>query len=313
MILLTGYNGSLGSRIAMRLGEGFDTISGNLRFNTSINTYNTIIHCAARVGGIKSNIEEAEHYLLENTQINNNIFSIPTKRFIFIGSSCVYPKGCHQPMHESMVWSGPLEDTVRGYAMAKLQGMTYCQIYRQKGMDYYTITPTNMYGGNYHGGRAHVIDDLIYKFTMAKYCMEGNRYKMKEYSKLQDDPLLDNHIFNLGIKPKALLLRGGGKIYRDFIHVDDVADAVMFCYENVRTWDLPFGHVNVGSSGEIKISLLAEMICDLIGYKGDIIWMGGEDGMEHKMVDTRLMESLGWKPKINFEEGLYNLIQQRNG
>jgi GDP-L-fucose synthase len=238
-----------------------------------------IFMCAGRVSGIRGNIEQPVAHLADNLNIYLEAAQrLKTSKVLFFGSSCMYPKDCRQPMREKDLWTGKLEPTNEGYAVAKLAGLALCQAYaKQYGCRYITAIPCNLYGpgDHYEPQRAHVIPALITKFKAAKEA--GDR---------------------------EVKLMGSGKAIREFMHVDDLAEAAILLMEK---WDSP-EPVNVGSGEEVSIHGLASLIASLIGYQGKVTFAGGPDGMARKVVDSSKMRSLGWEPKIGLLEGLAQII-----
>ena len=240
-----------------------------------------VILAAAKVGGIYANATYPAQFIYENLQIQNNVIHCAwqnnIKKLLFLGSSCIYPKLCPQPIKEEYLLTGPLEPTNDAYALAKISGIKMCQAYRkQYGFDAISAMPTNLYGpnDNYHQENSHVIPAMIRRFHEAK---------VKHLSQVT--------------------IWGTGTPLREFLHADDMADACVFLLENYS--DLP--HINVGSQQEISIMELAKMIANIVGYKGAIMTDPSKpDGTPRKLMDSSKLFSMGWKPKINIVLGLRN-------
>ena len=257
-----------------------------------INKPSIVIIAAAKVGGILANSQQPANFILENIKIQTNIIESAwrsgTKRLLFLGSSCIYPRITPQPIKEEYLLSGNLENTNLSYAIAKIAGIKLCESLRvQYGFDAISLLPTNLFGpnDNYHAKNSHVMAALIQKFCLAK---EENLDKVTCW--------------------------GSGSPLREFMHVDDLADAIIFCLEN---WDPDSSrapkdskgnklyHLNVGTGKDISIKDLAETISDTIDYKGGIIWDKTKpDGTPRKLLDTSGLSSLGWSPKIKFNDGV---------
>lgn len=240
-----------------------------------------IIDAAAKVGGILANDRYPYQFLLDNLQIQNNLISsahkLNVKKFIFLGSSCVYPKFAPQPIKEEYLLTDSLEPTNQWYAIAKITGIKLCQSIRmQFGKDFVTLMPSNLYGpnDNFDLENSHVLPALIKKFHDAK---------------------LDNN--------SDVVLWGSGSPYREFLHVDDLASAVLLAIENT----LPEYLYNVGSGKDLSIKDLAISVQQLIGHNGQIIWDTSKpDGTPKKIMDNSKIIQLGWSPKFNLQEGLKN-------
>ena len=251
-----------------------------------------VIIAAAKVGGIVANSTNPACFILENLKIQTNIiessFRNNTKRLLFLGSSCIYPKFADQPIIEESLLTGRLEETNESYAIAKIAGIKLCQSLRnQYGFDAISLMPTNLYGpnDNYHPVYSHVMASLIRKFKEAA---------KNNYSKVT--------------------CWGTGSPLREFLHVDDLAEAVIFCLEN---WnpnannspkDLhgkPLNWLNVGTGEDISIKDLSEKIALISGFKGEIIWDTSKpDGTPRKLLSSKKINSLGWKAKINIDYGI---------
>ena len=237
-----------------------------------------IIDAAAIVGGIWANNEYRYRFLMDNMLIQNNLINAAIKNdvqnFIFLGSSCIYPKFADQPIKEASLLTGPLEETNQWYAVAKISGVKLIDaIRKQFGFNYVSLMPTNLYGpnDNYDLKTSHVLPALIRKFHEAK------------------------------ISNKDVELWGSGIPLRDFLHVDDLADAVLFIMNNQKNEFL----YNIGSGTEISIDKLAKLIKEKISFDGDIKYDSKfPDGTPRKILDSTKINKLGWNPKISLEHGI---------
>jgi len=291
-IYVAGHNGLVGSAIWRKLKEhGFDYLIGrsskelDLRNQAETDRFlqeekpEVIIDAAARVGGILANSEYPYSFLMENMQIQNNLISASLrygiKKFIFLGSSCIYPKFAAQPIREKYLLTDILEPTNEGYALAKIAGVKACEaIRKQYGRDYVSLMPTNLYGinDNFDLKTSHVLPAMIRKFHEAK--VNGN---------------------------KPVTLWGSGSPLREFLFVDDLAEAVVFALNNV----LPEHLYNVGTGKDIRIKELALLIQKITGHKGEIIWDRSKpNGTPKKLMDISKMHGLGWKHKVKLEDGI---------
>lgn len=246
------------------------------------------ILAAAKVGGIGTNQNHPVDFLLENIKIQNNVIESAWKngvrRFLFLGSSCIYPKFARQPIKEEDLLNGSLEPTNEYYALAKITGIKLCQSLRkQYGFDAISLMPSNLYGknDNYDKNSSHVLPALIRKFSEA---IENNN--------------------------DSVTCWGTGKPLREFLHVDDLAQACIFALER---WDPPkedtISHINVGSQNELTIKDLADKISKKLNYQGKILWDTSKpDGTPRKKLDTKKMNQLGWRAKINLDKGIEDAI-----
>jgi GDP-L-fucose synthase len=234
---------------------------------------------AARVGGIMANNTYPADFIYNNLLIQVNIVKAShmygVKKLLFLGSSCIYPKLCPQPMKEEYLLSGPLEPTNEPYAVAKIAGIKLCQSYnRQYGTDYISVMPTNLYGpnDNFDLSSSHVLPAMIRKFDDAK----------------------------ADAAPHVTLWGSGGP-YREFLHVDDLADACVFLMGRYDGSDI----INIGTGEDITIRELAEMVKEIVGYRGGIVWDSSKpDGTPKKQLDVSRLKALGWTPKVGLEEGI---------
>ena len=238
-----------------------------------------VINAAAKVGGIFANTQYPYQFLMDNMQIQNNLINSSlnnnVSKFIFLGSSCIYPKHADQPLKENYLLSGPLEQTNQWYAIAKISGVKLIEsIRKQFGHDYVSLMPTNLYGpgDNYNLETSHVVPAMIRKFY------EGKQNKSD-----------------------SVLIWGSGTPLREFLHVDDLAQAIIIKLSSESSNSI----YNVGSGEEISIKNLAIKIRRIIGYKGNIVWDNSKpDGTPRKLLDSSLISQLGWRPKINLDEGI---------
>lgn len=238
-----------------------------------------VIVAAAKVGGIFANMSYPAEFIYNNLMIGTNLIheahQAGIKRLLYLGSTCIYPALSLQPIQENSLLTGPLEKTNEAYAIAKIAGIKLCQYYRQQyGCRYIAAMPTNLYGlnDNYHPENSHVIPALIGRFHHAK--------KMAV---------------------QKVVIWGSGKASREFLYVDDLANA---CLHLLKVYDEP-SHINVGSNEEYTIKELAEKVAKIVGYSGKIIYDSSKpDGMLRKKSDTSRINGLGWRPLVTLEEGL---------
>ena len=308
----TGMVGSAVCRILKKKGYGKKKLGGEIftpkRNNLDLmnenevklwfkkNRPSIVVIAAARVGGILANSTMPYNFLIENLKIQNNIiesaFHNGVKRLLFLGSSCIYPKYCLQPIKEEYLLDGELESTNQWYAIAKIAGIKLCQALRsQYNFDAISLMPTNLYGpnDNYDPMNSHVVPGLISKFINAK------------------KKSLD-----------SVTCWGTGKPLREFMHVDDLASAIIFCLENWFPNDSsapldddgnPLTFLNVGTGSDISIKDLSLLIAEISGFNGKILWDTNKpDGTPQKLLNISKIKSLGWRPSIKLEEGLKDTI-----
>jgi GDP-L-fucose synthase len=294
-VIVAGYTGLAGSAIAEGYAKlGYEVVGINrkivnlldkeatLRFIAGVKP-NLVIDAAAKVGGIAANNLFPVEFLLDNLRIQNNLMEASHKanvpKFIFLGSSCIYPRDSKQPIKEEYLHTGLLEETNSAYAVAKIAGIELVNSYRKEyARNWISLMPTNLYGprDNFELNNSHVLPALIRKFIEA---VENNA--------------------------KDLTLWGSGKPRREFLFAEDLADAVIIAGNN---YDNSI-HLNVGSGVEVTISGLARIIAQLTGFSGNIIWDESKpDGTPRKILDSSKINSLGWKSKVSLEDGILRTI-----
>jgi GDP-L-fucose synthase len=238
-----------------------------------------VILAAAKVGGIKANNDSPVEFLLDNLRIQNTVirsaYQTGVRKLLFLGSSCIYPKFAPQPIPETALLGGPLEPTNEAYAIAKIAGIKLCQAYsREYGANFISAMPTNLYGpnDNFDLETSHVLAALMRK-----------AHEAKEH------------------KDQKLIVWGTGKPRREFLHVDDLASACLLLLEKYDSPDI----INVGCGEDISIRELAELICDVVGFDGELAWDTSKpDGTPRKLLDVTKLRALGWKPAITLREGI---------
>lgn len=291
-IYIAGHTGLVGSSLLRKFkAEGFNNIV--LRSEKEFNLLHTqkvkdffqtekpdiVINAAARVGGIMANIEHPAEFIYENLVIQNNIihnsYLTGVKKLVFLGSSCIYPRMSKQPIKEEYYMTGPLEPTNEAYAVAKISGITMCHSYNtQYGTDYITLMPTNLYGynDNFDLKTGHALQAMLHKFHLAK----------------------------INNKPYVTLW-GSGKARREFMFVDDLADALFYLTFNYSGNDI----INIGTGMDHSIKELAKIIRNIVDYKKEIKWDTSKpEGMPRKQLDVSKLKSLGWKSKTSLKEGI---------
>ena len=291
-IFVAGHRGLVGSALVRTLRRmGYDTVivrsrqELDLRDRAAVDQFyreecpDVVIDAAAKVGGIKANSTYPVEFLLENLEIQNNVirgaWEAGVKKLLFLGSSCIYPREAEQPIREDALLSGPLEPTNEAYAIAKIAGIKLCQAYAsQYGANFISAMPTNLYGpgDNFDLANSHVLPALLRKFHEAK--LRGE---------------------------KEVEVWGTGKPRREFLHVDDMAEACVFLLENYNGTEI----VNVGCGEDLEIGALAKLIAEVTEFQGEIRFNTAmPDGTPRKLLDTSRINALGWKPRISLEDGI---------
>ncbi|MGH8528770.1 MAG: GDP-L-fucose synthase [Nevskiales bacterium] len=304
-IYVAGHRGLVGAALLRRLqAEGFGNLllkthtELELRQQSAVESFfeqakpQVVFLAAAHVGGIGANSHYPGEFIYDNLAIQTNVIHAAwksgVKKLVFLGSSCIYPKLAPQPMPESALLTGPLEPTNEWYAIAKIAGIKLCQAYRrQYGFDAISLMPTNVYGpgDNFHLENSHVVPALLRKFHEARQ----------------------------SAAPQVVIW-GSGTPRREFIHVDDLADATVFLAQRYsgEEW------VNVGTAQEVSIRELAELVASVVGYRGRIVQDPAQpDGAPRKLLDSRRLAGLGWRSRIGLEQGLTDTyrwyVAQRGG
>src|SRR4051794_3837539 len=291
-IFVAGHRGLVGSALVRRLQQdGFERLITRSRSELDLRKPSEVarffaeekpayvILAAAKVGGIKANNDSPVEFLLENLEMQNNVvraaYETGVRKLLFLGSSCIYPRMAPQPIPESALLSGPLEPTNEAYAIAKIAGIKLCQAYaREHGANFVSLMPTNLYGpnDNFDLLTSHVLPALLRKAHVAK---EENA--------------------------RELVVWGSGNPRREFLHVDDLAAACVFLLEKYDSPEI----INVGCGEDISIRELAELICDVVGFKGELSWDTTKpDGTPRKLLDVSKIHALGWRHGIGFREGI---------
>lgn len=291
-IFVAGHRGLVGSAIARKLeADGFTNVIKrgrrelDLRNEAAVREFfarekpDVVVLAAAKVGGIKANNDYPVEFLLENLAIQNNVVSAAhehsVRKLLFLGSSCIYPKHAPQPIPEDALLSGKLEPTNDAYAIAKIAGIKLCQAYtREYGDNFISAMPTNLYGpgDNFDLNSSHVLPALLRKAHEAK--MSGAR---------------------------ELVVWGSGQPRREFLHVDDMAAACLFLLRNYDSPEI----VNVGCGEDVTIRELAELVCDVVGFDGELTFDASKpDGTPRKLLDVSRLAGLGWRPTISLREGI---------
>ncbi|HUM98269.1 MAG TPA: GDP-L-fucose synthase [Chitinophagaceae bacterium] len=299
-IFIAGHRGMLGSALCRNLSAlGYSNLitrtSSELDltrqdavfqfFNVEKPAY--VLLAAAKVGGIAANISMPAQFLYENLNIQNNVIHASNfsgvKKIVFLGSSCIYPRDCPQPMKEEYMLTGKPEPTNEGYAIAKIAGLKMIEYYhRQYGLKGFSVIPCNLYGTNdsFDPAHSHVLSALVKKICDAK--KKG-----------------DNQV----------VVWGTGNAKREFMHVDDCANAIIFLFENYEKNDF----INVGTGEDISINTLAELIASKVGFKGDILFdINKPDGMPRKCMDVSRLHRLGFRHSISLEQGIDKTINEYN-
>ena len=324
-IYVAGHRGMVGSAILRRLeAEGYEHLITrghaelDLLDQAAVNDFfrhekiDVVFLAAARVGGIHANNTYRADFIYENLMIACNVihaaFKAGLERLLFLGSSCIYPRDCPQPMREEYLLTGPLEPTNEPYAIAKIAGIKLCESYnRQYGTKYRAVMPTNLYGpgDNFDLENSHVLPAMLRKFHLAKLAArgdwEGIRRDEERYGRIPDD---------VRTALPSVRLWGTGSPRREFLHVDDMAAACLFVMQlpddrYASACGEQASHLNVGCGRDHSIREMAEIVRGLVGFEGEVLWDESKpDGMPRKLLDVSRLSTLGWSPRIGLAEGI---------
>lgn len=340
-IYVAGHRGLVGSAIVQKLqAEGYANLL--LRSSAELDLCNQaavdhffatekpeyLFLAAAKVGGIHANDSYPADFILKNLQIQTNVidasFRNGVKKLLFLGSSCIYPKFAPQPIRESSLLTGELEATNEPYAIAKIAGVKMCQAYRrQYGFNAINLMPTNLYGvnDNFDLNNSHVLPAMIRKFYLAKQAKAGNVEAINSDEARHGEIPFDI-LSNLGLKrgsdqsisaageASKVVLWGSGTPRREFLHVDDLADASLFLMNSYSSEEI----VNVGAGSDVSIRSLAELVQQIVGFDGDVIWDDTKpDGTPQKLMDVSRLTQLGWENRIALEEGISRVYANYEG
>jgi GDP-L-fucose synthase len=291
-IFVAGHRGMVGSAVVRRLeAERFTNLLTRDRSHLDLSDESAVakffaearpdivILAAANVGGIKANNDFPVEFLLDNLRIQNNVirstYQTGVRKLLFLGSSCIYPKLAPQPIPESALLTGPLESTNEPYAIAKIAGIKLCQAYaREYGTNFISVMPTNLYGpnDNFDLETSHVLPALLRKAHEAKSRNE-----------------------------KKLIVWGTGEPRREFLHVDDLAAACLLLLQKYDSAEI----INIGSGEDVTIRELAKLVCDVVGFDGELVWDKTKpDGTPRKLLDVTRIRVLGWQPTIPLRKGI---------
>jgi GDP-L-fucose synthase len=337
-IFVAGHRGMVGSAIVRRLqGLGYDRIVTRTHAELDLldqravrvffrnENIEYVVLAAAKVGGIHANNTYPADFIYQNLMMQTNViheaFSAGVKHLLFLGSSCIYPKFAPQPMREEDLLTGLLEPTNEPYAIAKIAGIKMCESYnRQYGTNYSSVMPTNLYGpgDTYHLQNSHVIPALIRKYHLARLALQG------DFDGIQRDeavfgpiPAEVREVMGLSSVPGSpsprVMLWGTGTARREFLHVDDMAAACVFLMESGAV-SQPSAHspsfLNIGTGKDVTIREVAEIIRDVVGFAGETVYNPDQpDGTPRKLLDTRRINDLGWRPKYGLRDGLSHAYQ----
>ncbi len=341
-IYIAGHNGMVGSAIKRNLeSKGFTNFVTrsleelNLMDGVAVANFfqqekpEYVVLAAAKVGGIVANNTYRAQFIYENLMIQNNVihqsYLNGVKKLLFLGSSCIYPRMAEQPIKEEYLLTGLLEQTNEPYAIAKIAGIKMCEAYHdQYGCNFISIMPTNLYGqnDNYDLEKSHVLPALIRKMLLGKYLMNNDMTSIREdLNKLPvegvngsySDEVILKLLAKYGItkeeKEITITLWGSGNPMREFLHVDDMADASVYLLMNYDAPDTLPSHVNAGCGVDLTIRELSEIVKNTVDYQGKIHWDTTKpDGTPRKLLDVSKLQSVGWKASVTLEDGIKRVV-----
>ena len=337
-IYVAGHKGLVGSAIVRNLkSKGYENII--IRTHSELDLMDQqaiyeffekekpeyVVLAAAKVGGIVANSTYRADFIYENLQIQNNVihqsYVYKVKKLLFLGSTCIYPKNAPQPMSEDVLLTSPLEYTNEPYAIAKIAGMKMCESYNlQYGTNFISVMPTNLYGpnDNFDLETSHVLPALIRKIHLAKLLSEKKFDAVVKDLKVKDINEAIAYLSKFGISKEIVEIWGTGKPRREFLYSEDMADACVFLLENrdfKDTYDknskeIRNTHINIGTGKDISIKELANLVKNIVGFKGEPYFNDSKpDGTMLKLTDPSKLHSLGWKHKVELEDGIKTLYE----
>jgi len=347
-IYIAGHTGLVGSALFRRLeADGYSNLIVRNHSDLDLTKQDDVeaffqterpehvFLAAAKVGGIMANFTYPAEFIYTNLAIQNNIvhaaWKTGVKRLLFLGSSCIYPKECPQPMKEDYLLTGTLEPTNEPYAIAKIAGIKMCQSYnRQYGTQYICAMPTNLYGpnDNFDLETSHVLPALIRKFHLAKLANQGDWEAIKRDERIHGT-IPEEIKLSIGLKTSPSNLKtttsssrpfvplwGSGNPKREFLHVDDLADACIFLTQmNEKAFNRFFDDtrtplINIGCGEDQTVREIAAIVAEVVGYNGDVRWdQDKPDGTLQKLLDISKIKKLGWKPTIDLREGIRSVYE----
>ncbi|RIV30532.1 GDP-L-fucose synthase [Flagellimonas lutimaris] len=337
-IYVAGHRGLVGSAIVQNLkSKGYHNIVHKTHSELDLTNGDEVaqffsdekpeyvILAAAKVGGIVANNTYRADFIYENLMIQNNVihqsYLNGVKKLLFLGSTCIYPKTCPQPMKEDYLLTGILEYTNEPYAIAKIAGIKMCESYNlQYGTNFISVMPTNLYGpnDNFDLEKSHVLPALIRKMYLGKLWSSGLKNDLLADLNLTDIQEAETHLNNFGITKTAVEIWGSGNPMREFLWSEDMADACVFLMENrdftdtfpKNSKEIRNTHINIGTGEDISIKDLAYLVKDIVGYEGELMFNTEKpDGTLKKLTDVSKLKSLGWKHKVDLKTGIQKLYQ----
>ncbi|MEO0274761.1 MAG: GDP-L-fucose synthase [candidate division WOR-3 bacterium] len=336
-IYVAGHKGMVGSAIVRKLREkGYTNVIYRTHQELDLTDQKAVREffekerpeyvflAAAKVGGILANNTYKADFIYQNIMIAANVieasYRYGVKKLLNLGSSCIYPRHAPQPMKEEYLLIGPLEPTNEPYAVAKIAAIKLCRYFNEQyGTNFISVMPTNLYGpnDNYNLETAHVIPAIMRKFHLGKLLMnddwEGIKKDLRKYPigfglekqlNLEDEESILKVLEEVGIRRKEVTVWGTGEVYREFMHVDDLADACVYLMENYDYKDIG-EFVNIGTGEDMKLKELFQLLKQTVGYEGELRFDTTKpDGTPRKLLDVTKLERLGWRFKINLKDGL---------
>lgn len=336
-IFVAGHRGLVGSAIVKNLqSKGYSNLI--LKTHKELDLTNQVATveffakekpeyvflAAAKVGGIVANNTYRADFIYQNLQIQNNVihssYENGVKKLLFLGSTCIYPKNCPQPMSEDSLLTSELEYTNEPYAIAKIAGIKMCESYNlQYGTNFISVMPTNLYGenDNFDLEKSHVLPALIRKMHLAKLLSEKKYDEVVQDLQVKDISEAKEYLATFGVNENQVEIWGTGEPRREFLHADDMADACVFITENVDFKDLTKNkkemrntHINIGTGEDISIKDLAYLIKDIVGFNGDLVFNTDKpDGTMIKLTNPEKLHNLGWKHAIKLQRGVTNIYR----
>lgn len=337
-IYVAGHKGLVGSAIVRNLkSKGYENIITRTHSELDLMDQKAVyelfekerpeyvVLAAAKVGGIVANSTYRADFIYENLQIQNNVihqsYLHKVKKLLFLGSTCIYPKDAPQPMSEEVLLTSPLEYTNEPYAIAKIAGMKMCESYNlQYGTNFISVMPTNLYGpnDNFDLETSHVLPALIRKIHLAKLLSEEKFDEVVKDLKARDINEATAYLDKFGISKDRVEIWGTGEPRREFLHSEDMADACVFLLENrdfkdtyeKNSKEIRNTHINIGTGKDISINELANLVKNIIGFKGELYFNDSRpDGTMLKLTDPSKLHSLGWRHKVELEDGIKTLYE----